>query len=64
LIAKVIDGWVKRREREHIKFYSTLEYQMMFHKAGINYIAGKVVVFVIPGFTMKIHIGEKSLRQL
>jgi ubiquinone/menaquinone biosynthesis C-methylase UbiE len=58
-IAKMIDSWVKRREREHVRFYSTLEYQAMFREAGINYIASKLVAVAIPGFYMKAHVGEK-----
>jgi ubiquinone/menaquinone biosynthesis C-methylase UbiE len=62
-IAKMIDRWVKGREREHVKFYSTLEYQTMFREAGINYVAGKVAAVVMPGFAMKVHIGEKITKE-
>ncbi|MGA7677525.1 MAG: methyltransferase domain-containing protein, partial [Dehalococcoidia bacterium] len=61
-IAKMIDRWIRRREREHVKFYSTLEYQTMFREAGINYVAGKVVAVAMPGFAMKVHIGEKITK--
>jgi ubiquinone/menaquinone biosynthesis C-methylase UbiE len=63
-MGKMIDRWVKRREREHVKFYSTSEYQAMFCKAGINYVASKLVAVVMPGFYMKVHIGEKLPKQL
>ncbi len=52
---KMVDRWVKKKEPEHVKFYSTREYQEFFTKAGLNYVGNKSVTFA-----MKAHIGEKG----
>jgi ubiquinone/menaquinone biosynthesis C-methylase UbiE len=54
-IMKMVDRRVRKKEREHVRFYSTREYQTLFAKAGLNYIASKLVWFPV-----KIHIGEKQ----
>lgn len=52
---KMVDRWVKNKEREHVRFYSTQEYQELFAKVGLNYMAGKLIAFPV-----KVHIGEKG----
>ncbi len=49
-----IDGRVRQREREHVKFYSSQEYQTMFAAAHLKYLTSKLVAYPI-----KIHIAEK-----
>jgi ubiquinone/menaquinone biosynthesis C-methylase UbiE len=56
LLARMIDHRQRRKEREHVKFYSSKEYREMFEEAGLRYINTKTITLSI----MKVHIGEKS----
>jgi ubiquinone/menaquinone biosynthesis C-methylase UbiE len=51
---KIIDRIMKLLETGFVKFYSTKEYQQLFHSAGLTYSASKRV-----RFNNKVHIGEK-----
>lgn len=51
-----IDGLTRRWEREHVKFYSSREFQTMFAAAGLRYLKRKLVVYPV-----KVHIGEKVI---
>jgi ubiquinone/menaquinone biosynthesis C-methylase UbiE len=51
-----IDGLVRRWEREHVKFYSSREYQTMFAAAQLKYLNSRLIVYPI-----KVHIAEKFL---
>ena len=57
-IMRMVDKLAKKREQEHVKFYSTQEYRTLFAKAGVDYVASKLVTFPV-----KIHIGEKPHHQ-
>jgi ubiquinone/menaquinone biosynthesis C-methylase UbiE len=50
-----IDGWVRQQEREHVKFYSSSEYGVMFAAAGLKHLSSKLVTYPI-----KVHIAEKT----
>jgi ubiquinone/menaquinone biosynthesis C-methylase UbiE len=52
-----IDGRVRRREREHVKFYSSQEYQTMFAAAQLKHLNSKLVAYPII-----VHIAEKFSR--
>lgn len=54
LLMRWIDRRVKKNEPEHVKFYSSKEYQTMFEEAKVEYI--QRIIFTSP---MKIHVGEK-----
>jgi ubiquinone/menaquinone biosynthesis C-methylase UbiE len=49
-----INGRVRQREREHVKFYSSREYQAMFAAAQLKHLNSKLVTYPI-----KVHIAEK-----
>jgi hypothetical protein len=53
-ITKMLDRIVKKREQEHVKFYSTQDYQILFADAGLHYVAAKRIMLLL--WT---HIGEK-----
>ena len=53
---KWIDKMVRRREKEHVRFYSTIDYKNMFLRAGLSYIKNKQITY-----PLKIHIAEKKL---
>jgi ubiquinone/menaquinone biosynthesis C-methylase UbiE len=53
-IMNMVDRRVKKKEPEHVRFYSTREYRALFTKAGLKYVASKLVAF-----PEKVHIGEK-----
>jgi ubiquinone/menaquinone biosynthesis C-methylase UbiE len=53
-LVRWIDGRVRLREPEHVKFYSTAEYERMFAEAGLKYVASRTV-----STPMKAHIAEK-----
>jgi ubiquinone/menaquinone biosynthesis C-methylase UbiE len=55
-VMRWIDGRVRQREREHVKFYSSREYQTMFAAAQLKYLSSKLVAYPI-----KVHIAEKLL---
>jgi ubiquinone/menaquinone biosynthesis C-methylase UbiE len=49
-----IDSRVRQREREHVKFYSSHEYQTMFSAAQLIYLNSQLVTY-----PLKVHMGEK-----
>lgn len=53
-IPAMVDRWAKRREPEHVRFYSTQEYRTLFAGAKLEHVATKLITF-----PMKVHIGEK-----
>jgi hypothetical protein len=53
-----IDGQVRQREREHVKFYSSQEYQTMFATAQLKHLNSKLV-----SYPVKVHIAVKSSPQ-
>jgi ubiquinone/menaquinone biosynthesis C-methylase UbiE len=59
-IGRMIDRRTKKREPEHVKFYSTDEYRQLFLKAGLRYLNSRVLPGRVIGFPMKVHIGEKK----
>jgi ubiquinone/menaquinone biosynthesis C-methylase UbiE len=54
-VMRWIDGRVRQQEREHIKFYSSREYQAMFTAAQLKYLRSRLIVYPI-----KVHVAEKS----
>jgi ubiquinone/menaquinone biosynthesis C-methylase UbiE len=56
-IMKMVNRWIKKKESEHVRLYSTLEYRTLFFKAGLNYVASKPIMVLFN--SMKVHIGEK-----
>jgi ubiquinone/menaquinone biosynthesis C-methylase UbiE len=56
-IMKMFDKWTKKKEREHVKFYSTREFKALFAQAKLNHIASKPILVLFN--SMKVHIGEK-----
>jgi ubiquinone/menaquinone biosynthesis C-methylase UbiE len=53
-IMKMVEKWLQKKEREHVKQYSTLEYQTLFAEAGLNYITSRLITPPV-----KVHIAEK-----
>jgi hypothetical protein len=53
-LIKFIDKIIKIVEPEHVKIYSTKEFQQMFNEAGLKYSNSKIV-----NGHESIHIGEK-----
>ncbi len=51
---KLVDKIIKIVEPEHVKMYSTKEFQQMFHNAGLKYSNSKIM-----NRHESIHIGEK-----
>ena len=54
IFTKLIDSHVRKKEKEHVKFYSTSEYKIMFSKAKLKYIKSKIIFY-----PLKAHIAEK-----
>ena len=52
-----INETVKRREKEHVSFYSTSEYTHMFKQAGLKHIQSRRLNIFYP---LKVHIGERE----
>ena len=52
-----INEIVKRREKEHVSFYSTFEYTHMFDQAGLKHIQSRRLKIFYP---LKVHVGEKD----
>ena len=52
--AKIVDKVMKMIETGFVKFYSTKEYQQLFHNAGLKHSASKKVKG-----NNKVHIAEK-----
>jgi len=59
-ITKMLDKVLKKREPEHVKFYSTQEYHHLFTGAGLEHIATQSILSPL-NVHMKVHIGEKHL---
>jgi ubiquinone/menaquinone biosynthesis C-methylase UbiE len=55
---KTFDEWTKKKEPEHVKYYSTREFKVFFSQAKLNHITSKPIVVLFN--SMKVHIGEKS----
>jgi ubiquinone/menaquinone biosynthesis C-methylase UbiE len=53
-ITQTLDKVVKKREPEHVKFYSTQDYRLLFTGANLEHVATKLIT---P--PLKVHIGEK-----
>jgi ubiquinone/menaquinone biosynthesis C-methylase UbiE len=58
LFIRWVNEKVRAREREHVKFYSSSEYDGMFNHTGLKHIASQRMKILYP---LKIHIGEKGL---
>ena len=54
-IISSIDKKVRKKEKEHVRFYSTVEYQKMFISVGLKTISSNYLIY-----PMKIHIAEKA----
>jgi ubiquinone/menaquinone biosynthesis C-methylase UbiE len=52
-----IDKRVKRREKEHVKFYSSAEYAQLFNQAGLKHVRSSRLKILYP---LKVHVGEKG----
>jgi ubiquinone/menaquinone biosynthesis C-methylase UbiE len=59
-IGRMIDRWTKKREPEHVKYYSTEEYHRLFFNAGLYHLNSRLLPGRLIGFPMKVHIGEKE----
>ncbi len=53
-IAKIADKIIKLFEPEHVKLYSTKEFQQLFENANLRYITSQPIKM-----SSKVHIGEK-----
>jgi ubiquinone/menaquinone biosynthesis C-methylase UbiE len=56
-IAKMMDRRNRKREPEHVKYYSTREFKSFFAEAKLKYIKSKLIVPIM--MAMKVHIAEK-----
>lgn len=54
---KWIDRRFLKKEKEHVKLYSTIEYKDMFLQVGLKYIKSKLVYTL--KYASKVHIAEK-----
>jgi ubiquinone/menaquinone biosynthesis C-methylase UbiE len=54
-VSRLIDRFFKKREAEHVRFYSSREYKAFLGKAGLTHIQSKSIVL-----EMKVHVGEKA----
>jgi ubiquinone/menaquinone biosynthesis C-methylase UbiE len=52
---RFIDGRVRKKEREHVRFYSTREYRSMFEAARLSHVGSRIITF-----PLKMHIAEKQ----
>jgi ubiquinone/menaquinone biosynthesis C-methylase UbiE len=59
-LGRMIDRQYRKREREHVKYYSSREYRDFFNKSKLSYISSKLIVPII--MAMKLHIAEKSTK--
>jgi ubiquinone/menaquinone biosynthesis C-methylase UbiE len=57
-IGRMIDRRHRRKEPEHVRFYSTGEYKSMFQGTGIQYVGNHTITIT----TMKVHAGLKPRR--
>jgi ubiquinone/menaquinone biosynthesis C-methylase UbiE len=55
VISRMVDRAFRKREPEHVKFYSTREYRQLFSGADLKYVATKTIT---P--PMNVHIAEKQ----
>ncbi len=53
-MAKIADKIISLVEPEHVKMYSTREFQQLFERAGLRYATSKAI-----RANSKVHIGEK-----
>jgi hypothetical protein len=53
-VTQMMDKVIKKREPEHVKFYSTRDYRLFFTGANLQHVATKLIT---P--PLKVHIGEK-----
>ena len=53
-IIKFVDRFIKLVEPEHVKIYSTREFQQLFDKAGLKYLTLEAI-----NWHQGIHVGEK-----
>ena len=53
-----VNNKVRAKEKEHVKFYTTSEYGVMFNNVGLKHIASQRIKALYP---LKVHIGEKEL---
>jgi len=60
LIVRIADKWTKKKDPTHVKLYSSREYRALFTQAKLNHIASKSICGL---YTMKVHIGEKTVQQ-
>lgn len=54
-IMKMVDKWLKKKEHEFVKHYSTQEYKMLFSEARLNYVSSKLITPPV-----KVHIAAKK----
>jgi ubiquinone/menaquinone biosynthesis C-methylase UbiE len=59
LITRLLDKLAKKMEPDHVKLYSTQEYQTFFGKAGLDYVTSKSVVL-----SAKVHVAEKTIAPI
>jgi ubiquinone/menaquinone biosynthesis C-methylase UbiE len=52
---RVVDRFTRKIEPAHVKYYSTKEFQALFERAGLCYIASKRIIPAV-----EVHIAEKS----
>jgi ubiquinone/menaquinone biosynthesis C-methylase UbiE len=56
-ILKFTDKLSQKKDRTHVRFYSTKEYQAFFAQAGLNYMYSKSI---LAPPSSKVHVGSKS----
>jgi ubiquinone/menaquinone biosynthesis C-methylase UbiE len=49
-----VDGQVRRREREHVRFYASLDYHRMFAAAHLKYLGSRLLAY-----PLKVHTAAK-----
>jgi ubiquinone/menaquinone biosynthesis C-methylase UbiE len=54
-IVRWIDSLVRKREKEHVRFYGSKEYRAMFAEVSLTYLKSKI----IGGYPLRAHIAMK-----
>ncbi len=57
-VIRWMDGLVRRREPEHVRFYGSREYQAMFAAAQLKYLGSRMIAYPI-----KVHMAAKFFQQ-
>ena len=52
-----IDARIIKKEKEHVKFYGSREFDSFFLQAGLKHLSSRRLMFLYP---LKVHVAEKE----